>query len=706
MIDKTIDLDLCKEKEHSLVIISKPGINSTKNNRSYLTLKDGDYSLKININNSIDNKIDQEKILKTISDIRNNIKGEKNKKAKNKLKKSSKLIINNNDNIDNEINNKNINEKNNSEKKSKNKKFIGNLINEKDSINKENIENTQMNKNNNGNKEFSSIIIADENKLTENNNDLDKENLKDIEENFASSINKKSVRTQFNKKDRQKSIQQSDKAEISKVNSESDNVTEFDNKIKMLVKYRFDNGQSIKGDINEKEEFESDLIDNNKDLITVLNNNKKNSEKEEKILFKQDTITIKKNNFLDDEKHQKSEHNENNEQNKDNIKENNNKIDLIEISKDNKLSNEGSIVNNDNISENKKLMPLISPSTVKKNNIGENKDKDKHKTKKLKIKSKPVIVRPKANNVSNSIGITPNKNINEKSSNRALYRSLQFTQKNCFICEKSFYLAKLYCADCGIHYLCRKCVKNYYEDFIEKKNNCKILKCPSAKCEKTIDYDILKTILSENHQQIFENENENDLVNNNLLLNSLKLSSDKIDNNVKMYSERHVLDISSNMNFFMFKKAKDIFCPNCLKPDLFSKSNNQFIKCLNCNYKICKYCLKEYTPKHLDIKVEGYCKVYFRNENDFIEKKNYILIYLLQLFFVVSMYYLTFVGTYLFFYDKLRTKLRLDKRKRNIIYYIKKIFIIIFSSIFLMICCPFIIICYPFFPVLIALFDY
>ena len=700
MIDKKIDLD--EKKERSLIIITKSGINSPENNKSFLTLKEGDYSLKININNSLDNKIDQEKILKTISDIRNTMKGKKDIKTKNKLKKSSQLIIN--DNTDNDINNKNINEKKIDDNKSKNQEYIINLINEKDSNNKENVENIQMN--NNNNKEFSSIIIGDENKLTENNNELDKENLKDIEENFASSINKKSVRTQFNKKDRQKSMQQSDKAEISKVNSDSDNVTEFDNKIKLLVKYRFDNEQ-IKGDINEKEEFESDLIDNNKDLITVLNNNKKNSEKEEKIIFKQDTITIKKNNFLDDEKNEKSENNENNEQNKDSIKEKNNKIDLIEISKDNKLSNEGSIVNNDNISENKKLMPLISPNGIKKNNIGEKKDKDKNITRKIKIKSRPVIIkRPKNNFILNSNIISSNKNINEKNSNRALYRSLQFQQKNCFICEKNFYVAKLYCADCGIHFLCRKCLKNYYEDFIEKKNNCKILKCPSTKCEKAINYDILKTIISENHQQIYENENENDLINNNLLFNSLKLSSDKIDNNVKMYSERHVLDISSNMNFFMFKKSKDIFCPNCLKPDLFSKSNNQFIKCLNCNYKICKYCLKEYTPKHLDITVEGYCKVYFRNENDFIEKKNYILNYLLQLFFVISMYYLTFVGAYLFFYDNLNAIIGLNKKKKNIIYYIKKIFIILFSSIFFIISCPFILIGYPYFPAIIALCDY
>ena len=70
-----------KEKETNFIIISKQGMNSPKNKRTLLTLKEGEYSLKINLSNSLDNKIDQQKILQTISDIRNHFKYRKNRKS-------------------------------------------------------------------------------------------------------------------------------------------------------------------------------------------------------------------------------------------------------------------------------------------------------------------------------------------------------------------------------------------------------------------------------------------------------------------------------------------------------------------------------------------------------------------------------------------------------------------------------------------------
>ena len=79
--------------------------------------------------------------------------------------------------------------------------------------------------------------------MTENYN----ENMKkiEIESNFVTNFNDKSIRTQLNKKEKQKSVQQSDKAEISKVNSESDNVTELDNKLKNIMKFRYDSGYLV-----------------------------------------------------------------------------------------------------------------------------------------------------------------------------------------------------------------------------------------------------------------------------------------------------------------------------------------------------------------------------------------------------------------------------------------------------------------------------
>ena len=289
-----------KEKEPNFIIIAKPRINTTKNTRSYLTLKDGDYSVKININNSLDNKLNQQKILQTISDIRKHINNNNNTNDDNyntnNYSKKHKLIKESQVKFIDNIDKKEKKQKPNKTTEVKN--HLGDLIinNDKNSnyknINKKNNIDDGFN-NNKSNKEFSSIIIADD-KLSENNKE--KDNLKEIEENFVSSLNKKSVRTQLNKKDRQKSIQQSDRADISKVNSDSDNVTEFDNKIKLLVKFKYDNGQSINGDINEKEEIENELIDNDEDVITVLNNNNnnKNEDKGEKLIYNKDTLTLKK----------------------------------------------------------------------------------------------------------------------------------------------------------------------------------------------------------------------------------------------------------------------------------------------------------------------------------------------------------------------------------------------------------------------------
>lgn len=677
--------ELTKEKEPNYIIISKQGINSSKKNRSFITLKGGDKSLTLNINTSLDNNINQQRIIQTITNIRKHFKDINSNKSSSKNKIGKYKTIDFNENVGEDTNN---------EKNRENTIVYNNKENEK-----EKGDDTQVNIKDN--KELSSIIIEEENKLSDNCNN----NIIEIEDNFVTSLNKKSVRTQLNKKDRQKSIQQSDRAEISKLNSESDNVTEFDNKIKALVKFRYDSSHAIKGDINEKEEIENELIDNDKELITVVNKNK-NEEKEEKIAFKQDIII--KNNFLDEEKNDKNKNN-----NKEENKIVNNKNILIDISKDNKLSNDGSIAN-ENVSENKNLIPMIVPNNTKNNKIQilENKEKTPSKKK----KSKPISIIGKG--IKNSIQLSSNRellknstSIKDENNRTSFYKTMQFIQKNCFICEKSFYLSKLYCADCGIHFLCRKCLKSYYEEYIENKNNSKILKCPFTQCDKQINYEIIKNIISEGHQKIYElNKNKDKgggCINiNNLIYNKFKLGTQNKDNNLKMYSEKHVLDISSNMNFFMFKKSKDIFCPKCLNPNLFSKTNNYFIKCLYCGHKICKYCLKEYTSRHLDLKVEGYCKVYFRRDEDIIEKNNYILIYLLQLFFVIAMYLFTFSGAFFFFYDKFKVMFRLNNKRKNLIFYIKKVVIIINCIIFLVISCPFIVVCYPFFPLIIALFDF
>ena len=637
----------------NFLIISKPGAHSTKHTNNYITFKKGDFSLKIDINNPLEKNLKEEKIFQTLSNFQKNF-------IEKEIQKFSLY----------QKSNVSINQKMNKEQKNK---FRNNM-------NLENLEDTHIKKNK---KEFSSIVISDDKKLSENFKENEKENLKEIEKNFCSSINKKSIRTQLNKKDIQKSMQQSDRAEVSKMNSESENVTDFDNKTK-IFKFKYDNGPSIKGDINENEKIENELIDNEKDLITELNNNKINNN--EKIIFKQDSLNVKKNNFIDEEKNE----NENKNQNQ-NI--------INNISKENKLSVDGQVTNANPVKQTV-LVPIYYTSIIKKNIPGENNKKNKNK----KVKTKPVtiITYKGIKNLNNSIPILSNRNGLIKENTYISRSTLQFSQQNCFICERLFYLTKLFCSNCGIHFLCQKCAKNYYEDAIENKKGSIILKCPNANCDKCIDYDVIKKIINESHQKIYE---KNKLLKNDLIYNSINLEQKYDESNVKMYSERHVLDISNNMNFYLYKKSKDIFCPKCLNPNLFSKTNNEFIKCLNCNYKICKHCLKEFTPKHLDIKVEGYCKVYFRKDEEYVDTSQYTHNYFMQLLFVVVMYLFTYIGVYLFFHSIFKEKCQLNNHKNNFTW-IKKLIVIIICSFFLILCCPLIIICYPFFPALIALCDY
>lgn len=685
---------LKKGKESNFIIISKEGIKSPGNNKSFLTLKEGAFSLKISLNDSIESKIDKQRIINTIADIKNHIKDKSNKNniTKNNIK-IYKININ-------KCNKKGLNNKD-SGKKNNIKNCKENTFNSNNVIKSENDYSEKLKENSKKNKELSSIIIADEDKLSEN----DKENINEIENNFKSSINKKSIRTQFHKKDKQKSMQQSDRAELSKFNSESDNITEFDNKLKNLVKFRYDSGQLIKGDINEKEEYENELIDN--DNITIFNNNK-NEEREEKEIKGEKIIlnqkTMKKNNFFNEENIKKSYNNSGNSNECKELNLNNNKQNIFDISKDNRTGYSNSIVY-DNISENKNLIPLNLPSINQKRYIHEYKDKDNNDNINDQNKSISLIKKQNTQYFNNSILISSNRELNTKNitnnNNGNSHKFIFCIQKNCFICEKLFILSKLISADCGKHLLCHKCAKNYYEDYIENKNNPKILKCPNNKCNKKISYDIIKTIISETHQRIYELMKKGYNINNKDLNDSLKF-----ENDMKIYSEKHVLEISSNINFYLFKKSKDLFCPKCLNPNLFSRTSNCFIKCLNCNYKICKFCLKPFTNNHLNIKSEGYCKVYFRRDDNYIEGKNYIFLYSLQLIFVIAMYLFTFCGTYLLFYNRFKKRFKLNNKRKKCLYYIKKFFVIIFSIILLALTCPFILACYPFFPLIIAICDY
>jgi hypothetical protein len=135
-------------------------------------------------------------------------------------------------------------------------------------------------------------------------------------------------------------------------------------------------------------------------------------------------------------------------------------------------------INNENNREHKRLIPLILPYIFRKKKIDEyGRDEEKFESKSFPKKSITLIKKAnrhfmKKSTCSNSSNRellnnyqnnTYNNNINDPNS------LLQSIQTNCFICEKYYILSKLFSADCKRHFLCPKCIKTYYEDYLEKK---------------------------------------------------------------------------------------------------------------------------------------------------------------------------------------------------------------------------------------------
>ena len=727
--------------ETNYIIVSKQGLNSTKNSRgnnlSKLTFKEGNHSVKINLNSSQENKINKDNIIQTITDYRKKINILQKHQNKNNLYQYNKTSI-----------------KENNKKKYKVKLLEEKVLSSYNSIDAINAPNklekiniSNNNSENENNKTSDKNIIKEKNTpeptqlIAKNPYSLELENTKDIqdkenEDNFASSINKKSVKTLQFKKEIQKTKQISDKAEISKVNSESDNNTEFDYKLKSSMKLKKikdnNNGDFIMTgiigpNINEKEELENEIIDADKDLITVLNNNSNINADLKSFRSKEiDKNILKTNNYFN--KKEKSIEKESIIENSDglidkSIKKNdstikeNEKQKVVNNLEDIDKKNEDNLID-ENFSSNKKLIPILKRNNqnflqlIPTKEINRNIDGNESPTRKKQVTLNVKEVNKDSNNTKEAArNLLLNQNLNQNSSinvnisgnsHRVFYKSYENIQKDCYICEKPFYFIKLYYADCGIHFLCRKCLKSYYEDYIENKLFSKTLKCPCAQCEKNIDYEkIVKEIISETHQKIYDN-----FIENKWIEDSEREKDYTMDNDLKLYTKKHVLDVNNNKNIYMFKKTKDRYCPRCLRPYLFSKTNNNFIKCLFCNLKICKYCFKEFNSKHLNLQNEDHCKIRYRRRPDEPEQKSCITNYLLELFFVIAIYILLFPSIFLSFLNIFNKCLKVNNNNKNTSYYIKSCISLFFGIIFFIICIPFIILIYSMFPAFNAIFDW
>ena len=253
--------------------------------------------------------------------------------------------------------------------------------------------------------------------------------------------------------------------------------------------------------------------------------------------------------------------------------------------------------------------------------------------------------------------------------------------KFCFLCDKLHLSNTMISLGCN-HAFCIKCGKVYYEDKIEQGD--KLLKCPVFKCQKTPNIEFLKNLVTERHLNLLSK-----------LQTEPNSSRDSKIEEVKVYTQKHILDINTNDNFLLYNKTKELFCQKCMEASLYGRTGKTYVKCLNCFNTICKFCMKVYNYDHLDITSESYCKVYFRKDlKKQVIKPNKCKLYLLTLGLIIASYFLLFISVlkYIFKFFENKKKSKCKKIANYTLIILLYILII-----------PIMLMTIPYFPILISM---
>ena len=258
----------------------------------------------------------------------------------------------------------------------------------------------------------------------------------------------------------------------------------------------------------------------------------------------------------------------------------------------------------------------------------------------------------------------------------------------CFLCERTFPKSCLISSECKIHFFCQYCIKNYFKGLIKK--NIENLKCPLMSCNHKFNLDKIKIIFDDNDYKVLQNIKDNNIYH--------KVSiTEKSESKIRFYRKESVIEIGSKNELMEIMSDKKCFCPNCFTDIAFYKTTTHFYKCLNCNYKICKYCHKEYTSTHLISNEKDYCKVYCRSSYN--SNKNCLKKFLKQLIFVIVTFVLSLLAAFFVpfhFWNNIM---------KNMNKYSKFFLSYFLSFIIAIIIIPFLIILFPYFPCFIAFLD-
>lgn len=364
---------------------------------------------------------------------------------------------------------------------------------------------------------------------------------------------------------------------------------------------------------------------------------------------------------------------------------------------------------------------IINTQSKSKNDKLLTTENDKYNANKVKVNNFIVKSRTFNNDLGNSL-------IFDKHSSKIL-------QRFCFICE--VFEEKLYhTKDCN-HLFCKKCGRSYFEQLVEK--GIYNTKCPKYSCHCNLNMKDLKEILNpdtyqkiqtfmnidNNKGKINNRYASNDKLGNNVNLNLIKKNMAKLTNhdsfkalipkkknslksqipisNRNNYSihfriKQHIIKVSDSTKFRMRvkneKEIKKALCMKCKKSSLFSRDDQNFIRCLNCGNVICKYCFKQLGEKNENSirklnTIYAICYNHIRIPSKKSKPKRIIY----EMLFMVSGFLILWIG-----FSKHETKYIINKRKCCFLY-------VIMFFIFLMINLIILVLFIPYFPLIISILE-
>ena len=386
-----------------------------------------------------------------------------------------------------------------------------------------------------------------------------------------------------------------------------------------------------------------------------------------------------------------------------------NKIPKLKI-----FSNVSNICINESLSKANTYLNTINEKLSKQSDLNFHIQKEE-----LRFQTHQPIISPGAINVNvnvNNINIINDSNPgspgNTPRENLSTHSFFKNVYPQCLICSRIYPCCEIISTSNCQHGFCATCLRDYLEMIMGKgENDINSIKCPIFSCSNFFPRNVIRNYLPYIYS---EYSGKGKLSPVQFALEDLselrKFNKKEI---YSKYSKKHVIDLNSNKNFFLFTKSKIEICPKCQKNTLFLKKGNKFFICLNCLNKFCKFCKSPYSEPHLQKNNTERCRIYYRFTDDEIRfreyrnKKKYkhcLFLFLLSICQIIAGYIIILGGLCSYVRDWVNGIVFKHKEKRSTIKtfflnFLRIILIFIITTFIL----PIVLICIPYFPLLASI---